>query len=322
MHKSHHGKTAVLSALLIVYLVWGSTYLAIRLGLDGWPPFLLAGCRFITAGLIMLGLGWWRKEPMAWSWAQLRTVIITGIFMLAIGNAGVVYAELYVASGVVALIVATVSLWMMGLEALRPGGERMSWAKFGGAILGLGGVAALMAPNLTNGHNEKAFMAQMLLLGSSLAWAGGSIYSKHAPMPTSTIKSSAGQMLSAGITLMFMAYGAGEFSKFDSSRAFGAPLWALLYLIIFGSCLAYTAYAWLLRHSSPALASTYAYVNPVVAVVLGALFLDEPVTAWLMVGSVMVLVSVFVIQHARMRLAARHRVRQPAASMPEMETTP
>ena len=321
METSKGGRIAVIVALLTVYLVWGSTYLAIRVGLDGWPPFLLAGSRFVIAGALLLLFGCLRKEPLPRSWPQARTVMITGVLMLAMGNAGVVWAELYVASGVVALIIATVSLWMMALESLRPGGERMTWAKFGGALLGLSGVALLMAPNLSNNHtNDQALLAQIILLGTSLSWAAGSIYSKHAPMPKSTIMSSGAQMLVAGFVLCVLAAATGEFAEFRLERAAGAPLWALLYLIVFGSCLAYTAYMWLLRHSSPALASTYAYVNPVVAVILGALLLNEPVTAWLIAGSVLVLASVFVIQHARMRLAARRRMVSTVSAMPEVKS--
>lgn len=311
----------VVVALLTIYIVWGSTYLAIRIGLDGWPPFLLAGSRFVTAGLVLLLVGYWRGEPLPQSWPQLRTVVISGLLMLTIGNAGVVWAELYVASGMTAVIVATVSLWMMALEALRPGGERMTWAKFGGAIVGLVGVAVLMAPHLSNGQNGKAFLGQIVLLGSSLSWAIGSIYSRHAPIPKSNIMGSGVQMLAAGIALFIMAGSTGEFAQFDSTRALGAPLLALLYLITLGSCVAFTAYTWLLRHTSPALASTYAYVNPLVAVMLGALVLNEPVTRWLIAGTVLVISSVFVIQQARMRLVAQSRIVSSALPMPEVIKT-
>lgn len=309
----HQRRVTVVVALLTVYIVWGSTYLAIRIGLDGWPPFMLAGSRFVAAGSALWLFGLWRKQPLPQSWPQLRTVIISGLLMLTCGNAGVVWAELYVASGMTAVIVATVSLWMMLLEALRPGGERMTWAKFGGAVVGLVGVSVLMAPHLSNSHNspsgswDKALLGQFILLGASLSWAMGSIYSKHAPMPRSNIMGSAVQMLAAGVALFVMAGSTGEFAQFDLSRATGAPLFALLYLIALGSCVAFTAYTWLLRHTSPALASTYAYVNPVVAVILGTLVLDEPVTPYLIAGSFLVIASVLAIQHARMRLAATER---------------
>lgn len=313
MTKQPHQRSATIGvALLTVYIVWGSTYLAIRIGLDGWPPFMLAGSRFVTAGLVLFFFGSWRKEPVPQSWPELRTLIISGLLMLTIGNAGVVWAELYVASGMTAVIVATVSLWMMFLEALRPAGERMTWAKFGGAVVGLVGVTVLMAPHLANGHSGKALLGQIILLVASLSWAAGSIYSKHAPMPRSNIMGSSVQMLAAGMALFIMAGSSGEFALFDSRRATGAPLVALLYLITLGSCVAFTAYTWLLRHTSPALASTYAYVNPVVAVILGAMVLDEPVTLWLIAATALVVASVLIIQQARMRLLAAKRSGPPA----------
>ncbi len=297
---------AVLIALLTVYIVWGSTYLAIRIGLDGWPPFMLGATRFIVAGIILWFLGWRRKESFPKKWVELRTAIIAGFLMLTLGNGMVVWSEQYVTSGMTAVIIATVSLWMMGLESLRPGGEPMSWAKFFGAVIGLAGVATLMADELFNGRDANVFIGQLALLGASFAWAAGSIYSKHAPMPKSTLMGSSVQMLAGGFALLILAGYNGEYTEFDASAALsGRSLWALIYLTIFGSCIAFTAYTWLLRHSSPALASTYAYVNPVVAVFLGAIILDEPVTMKLILGSALVLLSVFVIQRARMRLAAR-----------------
>ncbi len=308
MKNKSKSSAAVLVALLTVYIVWGSTYLAIRVGLDGWTPFMMGATRFIIAGFILMLLGWRRHESFPKAWPELRTAFFAGFLMLTLGNGGVVWAEQYVTSGMTAVIIATVSLWMMGLESLRPGGEPMSWAKFFGALIGLLGVAILMAGELFNDHNRNVFIGQLFLLAASLAWAAGSIYSKHAPMPKSTIMGSAVQMLAGGFALLIFAGFSGEYTKFDSNDAFsGRSLWAVIYLTIFGSCIAFTAYTWLLRHSSPALASTYAYVNPVVAVFLGAMILDEPVTVKLIVGSVLVLLSVFVIQRARMQLAARKK---------------
>jgi len=303
-------------ALLTVYLVWGSTYLAIRIGLDGWPPFLLAATRFITAGLLLLMFGFLRHEPLPTAWLQWRTLIITGVLMLTIGNACVVWAELYVASGMVAVIVGTASLWMMLLDAMRPKGERMTWAKLAGAILGLAGVAVLMAPQLANGGNDHALWGQLVLLGGSLSWAFGSVYSKHAPMPRSNVVGSGVQMLVAGFVLFVLATATGELASFDGHRVLGAPLWAVSYLITFGSCVAFTAYSWLLRHTGPALASTYAYVNPVVAVLLGTMLRHEPVTHGLLLGSALVLLSVFAIQRARVKLAAQlaREARSPSAA--------
>ncbi|MDZ7292259.1 MAG: EamA family transporter [candidate division KSB1 bacterium] len=298
-------KLAILAALLIIYLVWGSTYLAIRIGLEGWPPALMAGTRFVIAGALLLVVGRLRHEPWPQSWAQIRTVTIAGILMITIGNFSVVWAELFVPSGMTAVIVATVSLWMIILEGLRPNGEPVTLAKLFGVIIGLTGVAVLMMPELNGGQSRNALVGQFGLLLGSLSWAAGSIYTRHAPIPKSTTIGSALQMLAGGLVLLFISEIRGEFAEFEFALIVGKPLFAIAYLIVFGSAIAFTAYIFLLHRAGPALASTYAFVNPVVAVILGTIILDEPVTPWLLAGTVLVILSLAVIQQAKLRKLAR-----------------
>jgi drug/metabolite transporter (DMT)-like permease len=172
-----------------------------------------------------------------------------------------------------------------------------------GVAIGLGGVAVLMAPELNGTPNKNALLGEMGLLIGSLSWAAGSIYTRHAPIPKSNTMSAGLQMLAGGFILLCISALSGEFPKFEFARISGKPLLAVAYLIIFGSAIAFTAYTFLLRHAGPALASTYAFVNPVVAVVLGSLILDEPVTSWLLAGSTLVIISLGVIQQARLRKA-------------------
>ncbi len=303
--RDHHSpptlQLAVLSALLIVYLVWGSTYLVIRIGLEAWPPALMGAVRFTSAGGLLLLWGKFRREPWPSAWPQVRTVVIAGVLMMGAGNFSVVWAEQYVSSGMTAIIIATVSLWMIVLEGLRPGGERVTLMKVIGVMIGLAGVAVLMAPELRNGQNPNAVIGQIGLLLGSLSWAAGSIYTRHAPGPKSHIMSSALQMLAGGSALFLLAGIRGEFAGFELARLAGKPLWAIAYLITFGSALAFTAYIFLLHRAGPALASTYAFVNPVVAVILGALILNEPVTTGLIIGAALVILALIVIQQAKLR---------------------
>lgn len=294
-------KFAILAALLIVYLVWGSTYLFIRIALAAWPPAMLGGIRFVAAGMLLLLWAALRREPWPKVGRQIRAVAIAGVLMITGGNFSVVWAEQYVPSGMTAVIIGTVSLWMIVLEGLRPGGERVTLLKLIGVAVGLAGVAVLMTPELRNGQSHNAMRGQIGLLFGSLSWAAGSIYMRHTPTPKSPLIGPGLQMLAGGAGLLSLAGIRGEFMAFDWARVIGKPLWAMAYLTVFGSALAFTAYIFLLHRTGPALASTYAFVNPVVAVLLGTLILDEPVTIWLLMGTVLVIVSLIIIQQEKLR---------------------
>jgi drug/metabolite transporter (DMT)-like permease len=266
-------RSQILIAFAAVYVIWGSTYLAIRFAIETLPPFLMVGTRFLAAGGIMYI--WLRARgaaaPKAVHW---RSAAILGILMPVLGTGVVVWAEEKVPSGIAALLVSIGALWMVLLQWWRPGGKRPSSWVLAGVALGLAGLWLLVNPG-GDGKHGNLFVEGMLLL-AALSWAIGSLYSKRAVHPKSRVLGTAMEMIVAGAVLIAVGLVTGEASHF----AIGAPsarAWmALLYLITFGSIIAYTAYVWLLGVVNATLVSTYAFVNPVVAVFLGWAFASEP----------------------------------------------
>lgn len=295
-------RAAVIAAFATVYLVWGSTYLAIRVAIETLPGFLMAGTRFLIAGGLLYGWTQLRGEarPVGVEW---RSVAIVGGLLLLGGNGLVVWAEQWVPSGVAALLVATVPFWMVLLEWLR-GGERPGLGIGLGLVLGFAGIAVLAGPGEWAGGAIDTVGA-LALLGASLSWAVGSIYSRGAPLPKSPLVSTAGQMLAGGVLLLIVGVATGELSTFDPAAVSWRSIGAVLYLIVFGSLIGFTAYVWLLQVASPAKVSTYAYVNPVVAVLLGWAIVGEPLTA--RVG-----IAVAVIVGAVVAITRRRRASAPA----------
>lgn len=287
---------AIGSALGAVYVIWGSTYLAIRFAVETLPPFLMAGTRFVVAGVILYAwrraIGVPRPTPAQW-----RAAVIVGGLMLLGGNGGVVWAEQFVESGTAALIVATVPLWMVLLDWLRPGGAPPRPGVWLGILVGLGGVTLLLgAPDA----GDRYVAGWIVLVLASIAWSAGSIYSRSAPLPAPLL-ATAMQMLAGGVLLLLAGLIAGEAGRLDPATFSTRSLLSLLYLIIFGSLIGYSAYVWLLRVATPALASTYAYVNPVVAVFLGWLLAGERLTGRIVVASAVIVGAVALITRARRR---------------------
>lgn len=306
---------AVALALGIVYVVWGSTYAAIRVALEGFPPFLLGAARFLTAGTLLFLFALAAGHPLP-SRSQFKGAAIVGVLLLCLGNGGVVWSEQHVASGLAAVIVATVPLWMVGLDALHPRGERVATAVVLSSALGLSGVGLLMAGGLVLGRGAGFWLGILALLGASFSWALGSIYARHAEKPTSYAVYTAVEMLAGGAALTLVASARGEWARVDPAAILGAPLWANLYLVLFGSLVAFSAYVWLLRAAPPALVGTYAYVNPVVALLLGILLFDESFDRWTLAGSGLVLVSVLLTQLARVRRTGRPPAPAPECARP------
>jgi drug/metabolite transporter (DMT)-like permease len=281
-------------AFAAVYVIWGSTYLAIRLAIDTLPPFTMAGSRFLVAGTLLYG--WMRLQkaapPTRIHW---RSAAIVGGLMLLGGNGGVTWAEQRVPSGLAALLIGTVPLWMAILEAIRPGGTRPSH-RIGVALLtGLAGVVLLIGPvNLAGGEQVDPLGAGILLI-AALSWAGGSLYSRQAPLPGATMLGTAMEMLAGGALLLFVGGLAGEWARLNLTAVSMRSLLALGYLVLFGSLMGFTAYLWLLRNTTPARASTYAYVNPLVAVFLGWLVLGEPLTWQTVLAAAFIVFSVVLI---------------------------
>lgn len=283
---------AVWAALTIVYIVWGSTYLGIAIVVETMPPFLSAGARFILAGLILAALVAWRQGPAALrlTRAQLASVTLVGLLLLLGGNGLIVLAETAVPSGLAALLVAVVPAWVVVLRLLT--GERPGLGAYGGVLLGLVGLAVLTLPGLSG---DVQLWGVLVVIAATLCWSVGSFSSSRIPIPANPFAASAYEMLAGGIGCALVGFGRGEQRGFVLSEVSTGSWVALAYLLVFGSLVAFTAYAWLLHAAPLSLVATYAYVNPVVAVLLGSLFLREELSWPIAVGGVVVVAGVCLI---------------------------
>jgi drug/metabolite transporter (DMT)-like permease len=301
MHAAAPSAALVWGALSIVYVVWGSTYLAIRIAIQTLPPFLMAGTRHLCAGVILYAWAIRRGdvEGDRPGPAQWRAAAIVGIALLLGGNGGVVWAERSIASGVAALLVATLPLWMavLGRVVWR---EHLSRPTMIGLVIGLGGLELLLGPVDGGGVDPLGALACM---GASFSWAAGSLWSRRAPLPKRPFVTTAMEMLCGGTALMVVGALSGELRTFDPSTFSLASLLALAYLIVFGSLIAFTAYIWVLGNAPTSLVSTYAYVNPVVAVLLGWLLLDEPITPRMVIAGGIIIAAVALIATAAPKAA-------------------
>ncbi len=288
------GSTIVILAFLAVYVVWGSTYLAMRFGVESFPPLLLAGTRHLITGLVFYPILRW-KTGIRPTLAHWTTAAITGFLLLCVGNGGVCWAELTVPSGVTALLVAMVTLWMVLVDWLRPGGHRPSGRVFFGVLLGFAGLALLVGPSHLGASGRVDPFGAGVLVIASLSWACGSIYSKHAALPGSAMLSMSMQCLAGGIALWIGGFLAGEVGRLHFA-AISARSWlSVLYLIIFGSGIGFTAYIYILKNSTAARVATYAFVNPVVALLLGWLFAGETLTLRTLVAALVILGAVILV---------------------------
>jgi drug/metabolite transporter (DMT)-like permease len=291
-------RARLLLAFAAVYTVWGSTYLAIRFAVETLPPLLMAGARFVLSGAILLLWSRLRGHgpPTKRDW---MTGIVAGALLLLGGNGAVVWAEQRVPSGIAALLVAVVPLWMVLLDWLRPGGRRPASLVFVGLALGLVGLGLLVGPDALRGGGAIDPVGAGVLIAGSLSWAVGSLYTQRAPRPSSANTGSGAQMLGGGLCLLAVALMMGEGAALDLAHASTRSLLGFAYLVTFGSLIGFTAYAYLLAHTTAAKAATYAYVNPVVAVLLGWAFASEPVTTRTLVAAAVILAGVAIITVAR-----------------------
>jgi drug/metabolite transporter (DMT)-like permease len=278
----------VAAAFAAVYILWGSTYLAIRFGVESIPPFIMAASRFLVAGALLFTVSLFRGARLP-TLRQWRDGAVAGGLMLMIGNGGVTWAEQVIPSAVTALLVALVPM-----DWLRPGGVRPRMRTIAGLTLGFIGVA-LLARDSTAGHGAVYAWGVVALMLSSVGWAFGSIFNRHADKPSSPLMAVAVQMLSGGALLGLTAAGAGEMSGFSLAGVTGPSVVAWLYLTVAGSLIGFTAYVWLLQVSTPERVSTYAYVNPLIAVVLGCTIGREPVSGTLFTAGGLIIAAVVVI---------------------------
>jgi drug/metabolite transporter (DMT)-like permease len=287
-------------AIISVYIVWGSTYLAIRFAVQTMPPFLMAGVRFLISGSLLYFVRRVLGDPPP-TRQEWRSASIIGIFLLVGGNGGVVWAEQWVVSGVAALLVATAPLWMILMDTLHPRGWKPSPWGLLGVILGFAGIFFLIHPFQSTRHGDIDLIGAVVLILASLFWSIGSLYSRQAKLPSSPLLGTGMEMLAGGGGLLLLGILSGELKQLSLASISKESWLGLVYLIVFGSWIGFTAYTWLLRTASTLLVSTYAYVNPIVAVFLGYFIAEEPLTFRTLIATVLVVGSVVLITITQQR---------------------
>ena len=311
--ESHPPLWLVLAAFGAVYVIWGSTYLGIRLAIDSMPPFLMAGTRALIAGAILYPVirltGAPRPTVIHW-----RSATIIGGLLLLAGNGGVSWAEKTVPSNITALMVAAVPLWMNLMNWLRPSGVRPHTQAFVGLALGFAGVALIVFGKDHNGQNVIPPAGACVLLIAPFCWAWGSIWSRHAPQSSSALLNIAMQMICGGALMVLVSLPLGELRHFHFADITPRSAWAFVYLTLIGSLVGFTAYVWLLKVSTPARVSTYAYVNPLIAVLLGKIVLGEALPDGVIIAGVLIIAAVVLLTSARKPQAvkAAERIKSPA----------
>ncbi|RPJ22375.1 MAG: EamA family transporter [Chloroflexi bacterium] len=292
-------KTKIWIALLALYIVWGSTYLAIRFSVETIPPFLHASIRFLISGAILF---LWRRAagdaiPTKSNW---KSAAIVGTLLLLGGNGLVALAEKNIPSGIAALVISTSPFWLVLFESLRSGGTKPNWQSIIGLVIGFGGVFLLIGPEeITGSEQQFNTFSVILLLIAPFLWSLGSIYARGADMPKSTLISTGMQMLAGSVALFVVSVVTGELNGFSFGEVSMRSWWGLIYLITFGSLVGFVSYGWLLHNAPVSLTSTYAYVNPVVAVILGWLLASEALDTRIVIASAIIIGSVILINSAR-----------------------
>jgi drug/metabolite transporter (DMT)-like permease len=298
-------RVRIIIAFAALYLVWGSTYLGIRFAIESIPPFLMAGARFLMAGVIMFAIAWSQGACKS-NWANWRVSFVVGACLLLAGNGGVTISEQYIDTGLAALIVAIVPIYIVILgwaTGITPRPAPITWL---GLVGGFVGVGVLLGPALrlpSNGARHPA-TGMFILLVSSFIWSAGSLYSRTAKHAASPFLTAAQQMLCGGLLLLLTGVLTGELRRFHPGSVSILSLGSFIYLVIIGAVIGYTAYIWLLRHCDPAKVATYAYVNPIVAVLLGAAFAGETVTVRVLIAAALIIGSVAIVITAQ-QLKAR-----------------
>ncbi len=300
MHSAKPSPWMVILAFGLVYLFWGSTYLAIDIAVQTIPPALMCATRFSIAGVVMLAVCALSGHKVLYSPRQIALVAVVGVLLLMGGNLTLSYAELTVSSGLAALIIAITPLWFLVLDSLLLGDHHISRRGKAGLALGILGLFVLFYPELTSRTTlgRRELWASVSLIGGSFSWALGSVLSKRWQSGMDVFSSTGWQVLAAGVANFLFALLAGDFSRVVwTPRGVGA----VMYLVVCGSWIGYTAYIWLLEHVPTSKVSTYAYVNPVVAVFLGWLILHEHVDRFILLGSAIVVLSVVLVTSAKVK---------------------
>jgi drug/metabolite transporter (DMT)-like permease len=289
-------KSRIWMALITIYLAWGSTYLAIHYAVQSIPPFFMSGTRFLVAGLILYG---WRRlagDPKP-SWSQWRSGAILGSLLLVGGIGGVSWAEQYVPSGISALIVAATPLWIVLIEAIRHGGSRPTKLTLTGVLIGLLAMFILIDPwNSIGASHGINLSGVVVLLLAALSWSIGSIYSHTADLPKSSLMGTGVELLAGSVGSYALGLVTGEASQLNLSTITLSSLGGLAFLIVVGSLIGFVCYTWLLQNAPTTLVVTYAYVNPVVAILLGSILASEVLTTGVLLATPLTLFAVVLIQ--------------------------
>ncbi|TKI56996.1 multidrug transporter [Brevibacillus antibioticus] len=281
-------------ALLAVYLFWGGTYLGMKIAIESMPPFIMAGARFFLAGSILFLIGRWKGAELP-SAAEWRGAGIVGALLLLGGNGVVAWAQLKVPSAIASLLIATVPVWILVFNWFGGSKQKPTAGVLGGILFGLAGIAVLVVHPGGTGNQGIDTIGIVALLFASICWSVGSLYSRYAKLPASPVMATALQMIIGGILLGIASLFLDDWTRLHITEITLRSWIAFGYLVGFGSIVAYTAYIWLLKNAEPALVSTYAYVNPIVAVFLGWLIADEQLTSQTLIAAVMIIAAVAII---------------------------
>jgi drug/metabolite transporter (DMT)-like permease len=284
----------LVAAFAAIYLVWGSTYLAIRYAVETFPPLLLMGVRHLVAGTVLYGWSRWRGVPSP-TWREWVHPALIGTVLFVGGHGSLAWAEQRVPSGIAALLVATLPMWVVVLARLKGTERRLSGRAWAGLVLGLTGVAVLFGPDVWRHSQDLNLLSSGAVLFGTFLWAAGTIYMRSVKMPDSAVMSSGMQMFAGGISLVIAATLTGETSRFHFAAVTGRSWLALTYLIVFGSIIAFTAYNWLHTVAPPSRVATYAYVNPAVAVLVGWALASEPIGIFTVLAMVIILIGVALV---------------------------
>lgn len=291
-------RAQIIAAFASIYIVWGSTYLAIRYAIETIPPFVMGGIRFLISGAMLYAWARYRgaSRPTRLHW---RNAVIAGAFLVLGGNGAVVWAEQFVPSGLTALLVSILPFWLVIIEWVRPPRRRPSGLVLVGLMLGFLGIIVLVGPGNVGGHGDIRPLGALVLILGSLSWAIGSFWSRDAQLPESGLLTTGMEMLGGGMLLLLVGALSGELPELDINHVSRASALGLVYLITFGSLIAFTSYIWLLDKVSPAKLGTYAYVNPIVAVLLGWAVAGEALSIRTGVAAAIVICAVALITSAR-----------------------
>lgn len=295
-------KSKIWLALVALYIVWGSTYLGIKVAIETIPPFFHAGIRFLISGIILVV---WQKSaghsiPTRKQWISAA---IIGTLLLLGGNGLVAWAEQTIPSGIAALIIGSMPMFLVVFEALRPNGVKPNWQGIIGLLAGFVGIFILVGPSELSGSTSKLNpFGVAALLSACLFWASGSIYSKTADLPKSSLMNTGAQMLMGSISLFLISLLSGELHGWDITAVSARSLYGLSYLIFVGSLVGFVSYGWLLQNAPISLVSTYAYVNPIVAVLLGVWFANEALEPRIWIATAIIIGSVIFINSTRPKI--------------------